>query len=85
MRVRIAAQVSGSRDGVMWPKVGEELEVPDDEAEDLIRIGIAKPLDAPEDPVVEENGKLAEPEEETATVPSGNKAVNAKPAPKDGK
>lgn len=44
MRVKLTAQLTGTRDGVDWPAKGEELDVPDDEAADLIHAGIAEPV-----------------------------------------
>lgn len=40
-KVKLVRHISGTRDGVPWPKPGEYLEVPDAEAADLIAIGIA--------------------------------------------
>lgn len=40
--VEITARISGSRDGVDWPAVGESLTVPDDEAADLVKLGFAR-------------------------------------------
>lgn len=48
-KVRIVAQVSGTRNGEDWPKPGETLTVSAAEAEDLIRTGIAAELNAPEE------------------------------------
>ena len=39
-------QVSGSRDGVRWPEIGEELTVPDAEGADLCAQGYAEPVAA---------------------------------------
>lgn len=39
--VRLVRHISGTRDGKLWPKPGEYLEVPDQEADELIAIGIA--------------------------------------------
>lgn len=40
-KVRLIAQVSGTRNGEDWPKPGEFMTVSEDEANDLIRTGIA--------------------------------------------
>jgi hypothetical protein len=40
-KVRMLAEVSGTRDGVEWPKRGEVADLPDAEADDLIAAGIA--------------------------------------------
>ena len=46
-KIEILARISGPRDGVDWPAVGDTLTVPDDEAADLVRLGFAKVLGKP--------------------------------------
>jgi hypothetical protein len=41
MKVTMRTQVSGWRDGKEWPAAGEILDTTKDEAEDLIRMGLA--------------------------------------------
>jgi hypothetical protein len=41
-KIEIVARISGSRDGVDWPAVGETLTVPAEEAADLVRLGFAR-------------------------------------------
>lgn len=43
MKVRIKGDISGSRDGVPWPKRGETMELPDDEGAALCASGLAVP------------------------------------------
>lgn len=43
-KIEITARISGTRNGVEWPTVGETLSVPDDEAADLVKLGFAKVL-----------------------------------------
>ncbi|MGW1119258.1 hypothetical protein ACWD5B_19455 [Streptomyces tanashiensis] len=64
MRVRMRTKISGTRDGQDWPDKGGEIDLPDDEAEQLIRYGAAET-------VTESEGAPApeEPDEETATAP----------------
>lgn len=50
MKVRMRAQVSGTRDGERWPAVGGELVVPDAEGADLCSQGLAEPVAEPEKP-----------------------------------
>jgi hypothetical protein len=50
MRVRLAAQLSGTRDGVAWPPVGSVVDLPDDEAESMIYAGTAKALSDKDEP-----------------------------------
>lgn len=40
-KVRMVADISGTRDGVDWPRRGEVLEVSDEEAKDLITARLA--------------------------------------------
>lgn len=44
MKVRMKGDVSGSRNGVPWPPRGGTVDLPDDEAADLCRIGLAEPV-----------------------------------------
>ena len=71
MRVRMKVNLSGTRDGEPWPERGKTVDLPDDEAQHLIRAGIAEEhldKDEPDAPV-----------EETATVPDeAEKAVSGR-------
>lgn len=61
-KVVLNVQMSGTRDGVPWPAVGSTVELPDDEAQDMLDSGMARPagddknsgsetfLDVPDDP-----------------------------------
>jgi len=60
MKVEMCARISGTRNGVDWPGIGETIELPDDEAVAMIGSGLARAVAAP---VVE-----------TATVPAGETA-----------
>lgn len=42
MRVEMIHHITGTRDGVEWPLVGDTIELPDHEATDLIGAGLAK-------------------------------------------
>lgn len=44
MKVRMKAHISGYRNGVRWPEVGEEKTLPDNEAADLCAAGLAEPV-----------------------------------------
>lgn len=59
MKVEMCARISGTRDGVDWPGIGETIELPNDEAVSLIGGGLARAVAA----VVE-----------TATVAAGETA-----------
>lgn len=52
MNIRMTAQISGTRDGALWPAPGDVIDLPDDEANGLIAIGLAK-ADEPAAPVEE--------------------------------
>jgi hypothetical protein len=41
--VKMLAKISGTRNGVDWPDVGETYELPDDEADQLVGQKLAKP------------------------------------------
>lgn len=64
MRVRMKAEVSGTRDGRSWPPRGETVELPDDEGAQLCASGIAEPV--------------ATDDTETATPPKPEKRTQAK-------
>lgn len=74
MRVRMRVTISGTRDGQDWPARGSVVDLPDDEAEQLVASGLAAAEDSEGD----------EDREEHATVPgSPEKATpSRKPAAK---
>lgn len=41
-KVEMKIQITGTRDGVDWPAPGKTIDVPADEADDLVRAGVAK-------------------------------------------
>jgi len=45
-KVRLAVQMSGTRDGVAWPPVGSVVELPDDEADSMIMAGTGRAVDS---------------------------------------
>lgn len=45
MRVTMLQQISGYRDGARWPAPGDDIDLPDSEAEQLIAQRIAKPTE----------------------------------------
>lgn len=63
MRVRMLAGISGTYDGNNWPKVGEEAELPDAVAVDVINSGLAEAVAVP---VKEERAVAPTPEKRTA-------------------
>lgn len=44
MRVRLLGDISGTRDGQDWPPRGSIVDLPDDEATQLCRGGMAQPV-----------------------------------------
>jgi hypothetical protein len=38
------SQIAGLRDGIDWPQVGDEIDVPDDEGAELCANGTAEPV-----------------------------------------
>ena len=44
MKVRMKTKIAGSRNGVRWPDAGEEKDLPENEALDLIAAGLAEPV-----------------------------------------
>lgn len=55
MKVRLAVDISGTRDGVPWPPKGSVIDLPSDEAKSMLHAGTAKSPDedepADEEPV----------------------------------
>lgn len=80
MRVTMKASVSGSRDGESWPKIGETVDLPDEEAIQLCAAGIAIPArDDEEAAVVEDDTEKAT----TQKKPQGRSATPPKQQAKD--
>ncbi|MEK9524648.1 hypothetical protein MIU24_35595 [Streptomyces venezuelae] len=81
MRVRMKIKISGTRDGQEWPDRGDEIDLPEDEAEQLLRYNAAEAVTETEpDTTDEDEGEQEaeetdpepapqEPDEETATAP----------------
>jgi len=70
--VRILRQPTGTRDNVLWPAVGETLSVPELEADDLERIGIAERVAVVK--AAPEKATAPAPETAAAPKPRGRKA-----------
>jgi hypothetical protein len=67
-QVRMLRALSGFRDGVEWPPVGGVLDVPDAEADDLERIGVAERTRA-KSTITPEAAVAVEPETAAAPKP----------------
>jgi len=72
MKVVMRISISGSRNGAPWAKAGEVADLPDAEAEHLLSLGHAKPVE-----------KATAPTPEKATAPEPKK-VTAKRTEKRG-
>src|SRR5207244_4255908 len=44
MRVKLKTHITGTRNGAEWPGYGEEVELPDQEAQDRVSAGMAEPV-----------------------------------------
>ena len=72
--VRLLRQLSGSRDGVDWPAPGGVIDVPEAEADDLERLGIAERVSA-KSTVTPEAAVAPAPETAAAPKPRERKAA----------
>lgn len=83
-RVRMIATISGTRNGVSWPPTGGYVELPDGEAEELIRNEQA--IAAPRETKVERATKPADDVEsrdvKAEAQPAEGKAVSPDAPPK---
>lgn len=64
MRVRMKVTISGTRDGKPWPERGGTVDLPDDEAKQMVAAGLA------EDDNDEDQAQAETPVEETAANPA---------------
>ena len=68
MRVTMNTQISGTRDGADWPAKGEQIDLPDAEAADLLSAGLASAVkDAAE--------TATAPKSETAKRPAAKRTA----------
>lgn len=72
--IRMLKQLSGSRDGVDWPGRGGVLDVPEAEAADLERMGIAERVSA-KSTIQPEAAVAPAPETAAAPKPRARKSV----------
>jgi hypothetical protein len=68
MRIRQVIDISGTIDGKEWPGRGEELDLPDHVAEDLIANKYAERVDKPSKVSQPIETASADPVQETASV-----------------
>lgn len=60
MKIQMRAQISGTRNGREWPRVGQIIDLPNDEAERLIKQGLAVEFDLGAPDLVPPKGKVGE-------------------------
>lgn len=62
MRVRMTVQITGTRDGVDWPRPGGVVDMPELEASDLVGAGLAVEVaDAPAPEAPAKRGRASRP------------------------
>jgi hypothetical protein len=80
MRVRMLAQISGTRNGKPWPGKGAALDLPDAEAVQLCAAGLAETVKgAPEKAVPAKAEVSAVPEPEDPVAPAPEKRGPGRP------
>lgn len=84
MKIRMKADISGSRNGQPWPRRGETTEVPDAEGADLCSAGIAEPVTGRkvETAVVPDDSEKREVQEPTPLTTGSAPAAAKKTAPR---
>lgn len=87
MKVRIQGDISGSRDGVPWPKRGETMELPDDEGASLCASGLAAPVAESDDvekavPADDSEKRVLTTENSAAVTPGADEEKAPAPAKK---
>lgn len=70
-RVRMARQITGLRDGVPWPGIGEEIDLPQWEAENLLSNGDCRLV--PSGDLDDAGGAVDPPAGERVSSPAGNR------------
>lgn len=81
MKVRMLADISGTRNGEDWPKRGETVDLPDGEAKDLIESRMAAPAED-KDAEAEVKAEVESTTLTTGTGPVESAAVDTKPKPR---
>lgn len=61
MRVVMKHRITGTRDGVDWPDVGEEIDLPEPEARAMEAIGAVEVATAPEPEKPAKRGRASRP------------------------
>lgn len=66
MRVSMRVQITGTRDGVDWPRPGGEVDLPDGEARSMVSAGLAAEVAVPAKP---ETARAAKPRRSAVPKP----------------
>lgn len=72
MKIRLKVQISGTRNGQDWPRIGGVVDLPDEEAISYIASGMADPVatfSAPETTTLPEQPELRAPTESGGSAP----------------
>lgn len=86
MKIRMMTDVSGSRNGVEWPRRGGTVDVPKEEAMQMCRAGMAVPVDGSTDDV--ETATVADDSDKRGLTTENSGGLvrnNAEQAPADDK
>lgn len=62
MLIQMKTQIAGTRNGLRWPLAGATIDLPEGEANDLVREGLASVVDVPEKPKPEKRPAVKKPE-----------------------
>jgi hypothetical protein len=73
MRIRMIADISGTRNGAPWPPYGQFAELPDQEARELCDLELAEPANGEDEPVTRDSASALT--RETATTRRTRKAL----------
>ena len=79
MRVIMRAGITGTRNGVEWPAPGESIDLPQDEADQLVAAGLAVADDTkPAKKAAVETASVEAPETATTPKPRARRAAAPK-------
>lgn len=85
MRVRLIQSLTGYRDGIAWPEAGQEIELPDWEAENLIGVGYATAVAGGDVETPEDGGEIVDTSggdvDEAGSEPGAAAPAGSDPAP----
>lgn len=88
MKVKMLVDVSGTRNGEAWPKRGEVADLPTDEAQHLVTVGMAEEAEGSTDDSATETatapdpGPIRQPDPETTQQPDPERRPSRRTATK---